>query len=98
MIESLDRWAFSIDDSKLSLFVARPFLTEGTHQERTQLMNVIRQIELETTFDALGFFKIELSTLTSLGSTIMTYLIILAQFNSSPTPTSTTTTTTTTTT
>ena len=47
-------------------------------------MNVIQQIELESTFDALGFFKIELSTLTSLGSTILTYLIILAQFNSSP--------------
>ena len=46
-------------------------------------MNVIQQIELESTFDALGFFKIELSTLTSLGSTILTYLIILAQFNSS---------------
>ena len=55
-------------------------------KEMTRLKNLIRQIELATTFDALGFFKIELSTLTSLGSTILTYLIILAQFTITPPP------------
>lgn len=41
--------------------------------------------ELECPFSALGFFNIERSTLTSLVSTILTYLIILVQFEQSKT-------------
>ena len=37
-------------------------------------------VELEEPFTALGFFNIERSTLTSLLSTILTYLIIILQF------------------
>ena len=45
--------------------------------------NLICQIENESPFDAMGFFKIELSTFTSIISTFMTYLIILVQFKDS---------------
>ena len=56
---------------------------KGTKYEKTLLKNLIRQIENESPFDAMGFFKIELSTFTSIVSTFMTYLIILVQFKDS---------------
>jgi len=43
-------------------------------------MDTIHQIETEKPFSALGFFTVERSTLTSLLATIITYLIILKQF------------------
>ena len=55
-------------------------LLRATKPERTQLKSLIRKIETESPFDALGFFTIELSTLTAILSTMLTYLIILIQF------------------
>ena len=46
-------------------------------------LNLIAEIEAETPFTALGFYSIEKSTLTSLLSTIVTYLIIVIQFKQS---------------
>ena len=47
------------------------------------LMYVISQ---EGPFTALGFFSIELNTLTSIISTTVTYLVILVQFQESDAP------------
>ena len=44
-----------------------------------QMEDVISQIELEAPFTALGFFNIELSTMTSIISTVLTYIIVLVQ-------------------
>ena len=41
------------------------------------------ETEAEGPFHALGFFEIEKSTLTSLTSTIVTYLLVMVQFNDS---------------
>ena len=55
-------------------------LLRATKPERTHLKSLIRKIETESPFDALGFFTIELSTLTAILSTMLTYLIIMIQF------------------
>ena len=41
---------------------------------------LICKLEAEGPFNALGFFDIECSTLTTLVSTIVTYLVVLVQF------------------
>ena len=41
----------------------------------------MKHIEAETPFTAYGFFTIEHSTLTSIGLGILTYLVILIQFD-----------------
>ena len=66
-----------------NITILRFHLVKGTKYEKTLLKNLIRQIENESPFDAMGFFKIELSTFTSIVSTFMTYLIILVQFKDS---------------
>jgi hypothetical protein len=56
---------------------------EGTDQEKMLIEDIISQIESETPFSAMGYFNIELSTMTSIISTVLTYIIILVQFNPS---------------
>ena len=58
----------------------RPNLLKGTKHEKTHLKSLIRRVETEAPFTALGFFDVELSTLTSIVSTVLTYLIIIIQF------------------
>ena len=54
------------------------------HQDdRTTLENLIARMEAETPATAWGYYAVEKTTLTSLLSTIVTYLIILIQFKSS---------------
>ena len=49
--------------------------------ESEEVRKTIFEIEAITPFQAYGFWKIERSTLVSLTSTILTYLIILYQFS-----------------
>ena len=51
--------------------------------EAAKVLHIIYNIKLEEPFTASGFFGIDLSTLTSLASTILTYLIVLVQFQPS---------------
>ena len=68
--------------NNLNIFSSH-LLTASKYEKRL-LKNLIRQIDNETPFDAIGFFNIELSTFTSIISTFLTYLIILVQFKDSP--------------
>ena len=45
-----------------------------------EIEKLICKLEAEGPFTALGFFEIERSTLTSLVSTIVTYLVVIVQF------------------
>ena len=49
-------------------------------EEKEKALILICEIKEEGPFTAMGFFNIERSTLTSLVSTILTYLIVLVQF------------------
>ena len=69
-----------ISTHSLFWIYSRPMLLRATKPERTHLKSLIRKIETESPFDALGFFTIELSTLTAILSTMLTYLIIMIQF------------------
>ena len=51
-------------------------------KEIRNILNIISEIEQETPFSAGGFFYIERSTLISIAGAILTYLIILVQFDS----------------
>ena len=46
-----------------------------------ELEDVIYKMETEDGFTALGFFNVDKTTLTGLISTIVTYIIILLQWN-----------------
>ena len=52
-------------------------------QASREAMYLMFEIDREQPFTALGFFNIERSTLTSLVGTILTYLIVLVQFEQS---------------
>ena len=56
-------------------------LDQYDRKEKEKVLYLIFEINQEGPFTALGLFSIELSTLTSLFSTILTYLIVLVQFN-----------------
>ena len=44
-------------------------------------MNIIENIQDETPFTASGFFNVDRSTLTAISGAVLTYLIILIQFD-----------------
>ena len=44
-------------------------------------MNIIENIQDETPFTASGFFNVDRSTLTAITGAMLTYLIILIQFD-----------------
>ena len=48
---------------------------------RWKVLNIIRSIEEETPFSASGFFTVDRSTLTAIAGAVLTYLIILIQFD-----------------
>jgi hypothetical protein len=56
---------------------------DGKRDNQTEAMLLIYEIDREEPFHAFGFFNIERSTLTSLVGTILTYLIVLVQFQPS---------------
>ena len=47
---------------------------------------LIHKMEAEGPFSALGFYEIQRSTLTSMFSTIITYLVIMVQFSTANEP------------
>ena len=51
--------------------------------KQPEIAVLFNETEAEGPFNALGFFEIEKSTLTSLTSTIVTYLLVMVQFNTS---------------
>ena len=53
-------------------------LTEDCYSKK--IKNLIRTIEEETPFSANGFFNIDRSILTAIAGAVLTYLIILIQF------------------
>ena len=59
----------------------RPLTEDCSRTGSRKIMNIINSIEAETPFTAYGFFSIEPSTLTSIGLGILTYLVILIQFD-----------------
>ena len=66
----------------LAYLFFRSFLADdGTDRERVELKNLIYEIKWETPFDAMGLFIVDLSTITSVASSIMTYLVIMVQFH-----------------
>ena len=62
-------------------YIFRSSLAIGEEAEKVQLNNLIYVIEKELPFDALGLFNVDLTTLTSIFSSVMTYLVIMVQFN-----------------
>ena len=48
-------------------------------KEERRLNHLLQEVEEETTFDALGFYTVDRSLLTSIVATLATYLIILVQ-------------------
>ena len=58
----------------------RQYLPMGTDHGRIELKNLIHQINNESAFDALGLFSVNLRTITTILSTVVTYLIIMVQF------------------
>ena len=48
---------------------------------RSRYLMLIQKIDTEDPFTALGFFTVDKTTLTSALATVVTYLIILIQFN-----------------
>ena len=42
---------------------------------------LICEFEKELPFDALGLFQVDLTTLTSIFTSVMTYLVIMVQFH-----------------
>ena len=63
------------------LNVSRSHRLNGTDQEKLLIEDIMSQIESEAPFTALEFFNVELSTMTTIISTVLTYLIIMVQFN-----------------
>ena len=63
------------------LNVSRSHRLNGTDQEKLLIEDIMSQIESEAPFTALEFFNVELSTMTTIISTVLTYVIILVQFN-----------------
>ena len=51
--------------------------------DKIEVENLIAEMEAETPFSAWGYYNIEKTTLTSLLSIIVTYIIILIQFKQS---------------
>ena len=78
-VESL----LEINLSSLDYFVnvSRSHRLKGTDQEKLLNEDILSQIESEAPFTALEFFNVELSTMTTIVSTVLTYLTILVQFN-----------------
>ena len=74
------REAHHYHNFKKLYFDFRPLLGKVHGEEKENVMFLISDIKEEGPFTALGFFNIECSTLTSLVSTILTYLIVLVQF------------------
>ena len=64
------------------LFNSRPLLDWIDRDEKEKVLYLIIEIKEEEPFTALGFFRIERSTLTTILLTILTYLIVLVQFQS----------------
>ena len=64
----------------MPLIPFRPLLDKDDRKDKEMVLYLISEINQEGPFTALGFFSVELSTLTSLVSTILTYLIVLVQF------------------
>ena len=64
--------------NKFILF--RKLLLSADPNAEKIIADIVHQIEEETPFTALGFFNVERTTLTSLVATILTYLIIMKQF------------------
>ena len=56
---------------------------DSSRETRVQLYNIISEIEREAPFKALGLFSVDLTTLTSIVSTAMTYIVIMVQFEDS---------------
>ena len=52
----------------------------GPEHDRLRLKNLIHEIEKELPFIASGLFRVDLTTLISIFSTVVTYLIIMVQF------------------
>ena len=67
------------------LWTFRLALEQNLVQQRDGLRDDMNDIGAEPPFQALGFFNISRSTLTSLLGTILTYLIVLVQFKQSST-------------
>ena len=64
----------------------RPYIATGTAEQKVELKSLIYEIKSEAPFDAMGLFTVDLSTITSVLSTVMTYLVIMVQFNVPPPP------------
>ena len=56
-------------------------------EERLAILNLVYEMDKETPFTALGFFDVDQTTLTSLVSTVLTYLVIMVQFQQTETVT-----------
>ena len=58
----------------------RGFLVRATKTEEDVLQSLMADVEDETPFNAMDFFTVDTSLLTSILSTLVTYTIILKQF------------------
>ena len=58
----------------------RDMYTIASEATRLEIFKVINKIKEEGPLTASGFFNVEKSTLVSMFSTILTYIIILVQF------------------
>ena len=63
------------------MYTFRDLLLNCDYNESRRVYNIIGKVQDETPFSAYGFFNIERSTLTTMMATILTYLIILVQFD-----------------
>ena len=70
----------------MHLLYFRPQLDQENRKKRENILFLMYEIRQEEPFTAMGFFNIELSTLTSIVSTILTYVVVLVQFQQTNTP------------
>ena len=61
-------------------------LLDCNDKHTKSIKRLISKVCDEEPFSAMGFFSIDQSMLTSLAATVLTYLIILIQFNAPTTP------------
>ena len=80
-MDVLEAKPFFLIRSQIKFILFRKLLLSADPNTEKIIADIVHQIDEETPFTALGFFNVERTTLTSLVATILTYLIILKQFD-----------------
>ena len=68
----------------MAVICFRTAYVKADEQKRPTYLMLIQRIEKEGPFTALRFFSVDRSLLTSQFATVLTYFIILLQFNFCP--------------